>query len=64
MLDHNVETPENKHPKLSCNRCKTVTPHSFSHKEKALADEEDKTQNLIFTCDECLEPRRYGQEAR
>lgn len=64
MLEHNVETPENKTPLLYCERCKTVTRHTFGHKQPATALEDDRTTDLIFICDVCCETRRYGRESR
>jgi hypothetical protein len=59
---HNIETPENKHPIIWCGRCKAFLPHTFAHKEPATQILGDTTKNLVFLCDTCCEPRRYGRE--
>lgn len=61
-MSNEVPTPENKTPILWCERCKRMVRHNFSHKEPATANEGDTSKNLIFTCGECLEPRRFGRE--
>lgn len=61
-MSYQVETPENKNPIIWCERCKEYKPHTYSHKEAATAIEHDTTKNLIFVCDTCKEPRRYGRE--
>lgn len=61
-MSNEVPTPENKNPILCCERCKTATPHTFGHKERATTLENDNTKNLVFVCDVCSEPRRYGRE--
>lgn len=61
-MSYQVETPENKNPVIWCERCKAITPHTFGHKEPATSLENDTTKNLVFICDKCSEPRRYGRE--